>query len=187
MSGRPVILFYVQHLRGIGHVFRATRIARQLAAAGARVHLAWGGSRIPSMDLQGLEVTWLEPVKVADDSYSLLVDMQGGAVDEATRERRKTALLALFADARPDIVVTEAYPFGRRQMRFELEPLMQAARAAPWRPLTVSSIRDIMQENRAEKRVRESLDAVRDWFDLVLVHGDPNLLPIEATLPQRST
>lgn len=182
MRRPPVVLFYVQHLRGVGHVFRATRITRELAAAGARVHLVWGGTRIPAMDLTGLDVTWLDPVKVADDSYALLVRPDGSPADEALKARRAATLMALFERTRPDIVVTEAYPFGRRQMRFELEPLMRAARAAPWRPLTASSIRDIMQENRADKRVRESLDAAKAWFDLVLVHGDPRLMPIEASL-----
>lgn len=182
MSRRPVVLFYVQHLRGIGHVFRATRVARELARAGADVHLVWGGTRLPSIDLSGLKTTWLEPVKVADDSYSELVDPDGNPVGEALRQRRTETLLALFQSIRADILITEAFPFGRRQMRFELVPLMRAARAASWRPLTVASIRDIMQENRAARRVRESLDAVRDWFDLVVVHGDPRLVPIEATL-----
>lgn len=182
MSAHPTVLFYVQHLRGIGHVFRATRVARELVRAGAGVHLVWGGSRVPSMNLDGLDVTWLEPVKVGDDSYSDLVDMKGNPVDDTLKARRRDTLLALFDKVRPDIVVTEAYPFGRRQMRFELEPLMRAARAADWPVMAVASIRDIMQEGRAEKRVRESVKAVADWFDLVLVHGDPDFIPIEATL-----
>jgi len=182
MARSPVVLSWVQHLHGIGHVFRATRIARALAEAGARVHLAWGGTRIPSIDLAGLDVTFLEPVRTADARFQDLVRPDGSPADEALKARRRDALLELFARVRPDIVITEAYPFGRRQMRFEVEPLMQAARAASWRPLTVASIRDIMQENRAEKRVAESLDAVREFFDLVLVHGDPALIPIGATL-----
>lgn len=179
---RPVILFYVQHLLGIGHVFRATRVGRELAKAGAQVQMVWGGTRLPSIDTSGLEMHFLEPVRVADAGFQDLVDTAGNAVSEAMKARRRDALLALFERLRPDIVITEAYPFGRRQMRFELEPLMKAARAAPWRPLTVASIRDIMQEGRAEKRVRESVEAAKAWFDLVVVHGDPNMIRIENTL-----
>ncbi|MEC9342733.1 MAG: glycosyltransferase, partial [Pseudomonadota bacterium] len=51
-----------------------------------------------------------------------------------------------------------------------------------WRPMTIASIRDIMQEGRADKRVAESVRAVREWFDLVLVHGDPGFIRIEETL-----
>ncbi len=179
---QPVVLFYVQHLLGIGHVFRATRVGKALAKAGARVHMVWGGTRLPSIDTSGLEMHYLEPVRVADTNFQDLVEADGTPVTDTFRERRRDALLALFERLRPDIVITEAYPFGRRQMRFELEPLMRAARAADWHPFTVASIRDIMQEGRAEKRVRESLDAAKAWFDLVIVHGDPQLIRIEETL-----
>ncbi|MEC9342775.1 MAG: glycosyl transferase, partial [Pseudomonadota bacterium] len=97
----PVVLFYVQHLRGVGHAFRAARVGRALAARGARVHLVWGGSRLPSIDLSGLDVTWLDPVKVGDDSYSELVDLAGRPVDQAFREDRCAMLLDLFERTRP--------------------------------------------------------------------------------------
>jgi predicted glycosyltransferase len=175
------VLFYVQHLLGIGHVFRATRIARALASTGARVHLAWGGSVPRSLDLRGLEVTFLEPLRSDGSAFEHLVALDGSPVTDA--HRRRDALLALLERLQPDAVMTETYPFGRRQLRFELEPLMQAARAAPWRPLTVSSIRDILQEGRKPKSQAESMAAAQNWFDLVLVHGDPELIRIEATLP----
>ncbi|MEM9278616.1 MAG: glycosyltransferase, partial [Pseudomonadota bacterium] len=77
---------------------------------------------------------------------------------------------------------TEAFPFGRRQMLFELLPLLNEARNAEWKPMIAASIRDIMQEGRKEKRVIESVNLVRDFYDLVLVHGDENLIRIEETL-----
>jgi predicted glycosyltransferase len=177
------VLFYVQHLLGIGHVYRATRIARALASAGARVHLAWGGSVPRSLDLRGLEVTFLEPLRCDGSAFERLVALDGTPVTDAHRQRRRDALLALLERLQPDAVMTETYPFGRRQLRFELEPLMQAARAAPWRPLTVSSIRDILQEGRKPQNLAESMAAAHAWYDLVLVHGDPALIRIEATLP----
>ncbi len=178
----PVVLFHVQHLLGIGHVFRATRVARGLARAGAKVHLAWGGTRLPAIDLSGFETTFLPPVRSQSEHFSALVHADGSPFTEADQNARRDELLALFQALRPDVVITEAFPFGRRQMRFELVPLMQAARAAPWRPLTVASIRDIMQEGRAENRVAESLRYFDDWYDLLLVHGDPRLIRIEETL-----
>ena len=76
-SRPPVVLFYVQHLLGIGHVFRATRVGRELARAGAEVHMVWGGTRLPSIDTQGLEMHFLEPVRVADAGFQDLVDADG--------------------------------------------------------------------------------------------------------------
>ncbi len=182
-TGQPTVLFYVQHLLGIGHVFRATRVAKALVNAGFTVQMIWGGTRLPSINLDGLEMVWLEPVRAGDSYIADLVRADGKPADEALLSSRAETILNLLEVSRPDIIITETYPFGRRQMRFELEPLMRAARAAPWKPMTVSSIRDIMTENRKQVRVRETLEAVHDWFDLILVHGDANLITLPETLP----
>lgn len=179
---KPTVFFYVQHLLGIGHVFRATRIARALARAGCKTHLIWGGTRLPDIDMNGLIEHYLPPVRAGDASFSDLVHPDGSAFTQDEKDNRCRQLLGLFDEISPDILITEAFPFGRRQMRFELVPLMERAAYAKSPVLKVSSIRDIMQEGRREKRVIESLDAVKNWFDLVLVHGDPKLIAIEDTL-----
>ena len=178
----PVVMFYVQHLLGIGHVFRAMRVAKGLARAGCETHIVWGGAKIPSMDTTNINMHFLEAVHVSDEDFKALLLDNGSVMDETGKENRAAHLMNIFETIKPDIVITEAYPFGRRQMRFELIPLMEAANAASSNPLVVCSIRDILQENRAPKRVRESLDSIHQWFDLVMVHGDPDLIPIEATL-----
>ena len=42
------------------------------------------------------------------------------------RNSRRTALLSLADEVDPDILLLETYPFGRRQFRFELLPLLDA-------------------------------------------------------------
>ncbi|MBI3458184.1 MAG: glycosyl transferase, partial [Candidatus Rokubacteria bacterium] len=44
---RSPILFYCQHLLGLGHVERAARLARALARAGERVLFVSGGVPVP--------------------------------------------------------------------------------------------------------------------------------------------
>ena len=178
----PTVMFYVQHLLGIGHVFRAMRVAKGLARAGCETHIIWGGTKISTMDTQGIHMHHLEAVHVENEDFKSLVMDDGVEMDDQAKEKRAAHLLELFKTINPDILITEAYPFGRRQMRFELIPLMEAAKTAKPKPMVVCSIRDILQENRAPKRVRESLDSIHQWFDLVMVHGDPDLIPIEATL-----
>ena len=178
----PTVMFYVQHLLGIGHVFRAMRVAKGLARAGCETHIIWGGTKISTMDTQGIHMHHLEAVHVENEDFKSLVMDDGVEMDDQAKAKRAAHLLELFNTINPDILITEAYPFGRRQMRFELIPLMEAAKAAKPKPMVVCSIRDILQENRAPKRVRESLDSIHQWFDLVMVHGDPDLIPIEATL-----
>lgn len=182
MNGR--ILFYVQHLQGVGHVFRATRIARALTAGGFELDIAFGGAPVPGLDVGAARLHFLPPVRAGAEVFNRLEDADGNPVDNAYKARRRAALLDLFERTAPDIVMTEAFPFGRRQMRFELMPLMDAAMARDPRPLVVASVRDILQRNKKPERDAEVVDIVRRYFDRVLVHGDPVLARLEETFPR---
>lgn len=178
----PSVMFYVQHLWGVGHVYRATRIAHGLRRYGFDVHLVWGGTQIPGFDFSGIRVHSLKPVRTSDVSFSQLLHADGSNFTDKDKAQRCDTLLALFDQVQPDILITEAFPFGRRQMQFELLPLLQKAKASKKVPMIAASIRDIMQENRKEKRVVETNQLVEQFFDVVLVHGDENLISIEDTL-----
>jgi predicted glycosyltransferase len=177
------ILFYVQHLQGVGHVFRAARIVRALVAEGFGVDVAYGGEPIDGFDIPGARIHYLPPVRAGGEVFNRLEDAGGNPVDDAYKERRRALLLALFDQAAPDIVVTEAFPFGRRQMRFELLPLIERARARPKPPLIVGSVRDILQENAKAYKDRETVELLKAHFDHVLVHADPKLVRLERTFP----
>ena len=182
MLNKKKIFFYVQHLWGVGHVYRATRVAKALSVHGFEVHLVWGGTRIEGFDFSGITVHHLTPVRSNDVSFSSLVHADGSDFTEDDQAKRAQILLELFEKIQPDVLITEAFPFGRRQMRFELLPLLERAKTSPNISLIAASIRDIMQEGRKERRVIESVNLVRDFFDLILVHGDPDLIRIEETL-----
>ncbi|WP_119418821.1 glycosyltransferase family protein [Desertibaculum subflavum] len=177
------VLFYVQHLLGIGHLKRAATLARGLAADGLDVTLVSGGFPVPELDTGGARFVQLPPVRATDLYFKVLVDEAGTVIDDAWRERRREALLALWRDVRPHLLMLELYPFGRRQMRFELVPLLDAAIAAAERPVVVSSVRDILVAAPKPERNVEMVEQVERYFDHVLVHGDPGLIPFERTFP----
>lgn len=179
----PRILFYVQHLLGVGHVFRARRIAEALVKAGFSVDLVYGGEKIPGFDVAGATVHYLPALRAGAVTFNKLETPDGSLADEAYRERRCKMLLAIFEQTRPDIILTEAFPFGRRQMRFELLPLLEAAAGRSPPPVIVSSIRDILQEDRKPARDRETVDTLRQWFSHVLVHADPRIVRLDKTFP----
>ena len=81
--------------------------------------------------------------------------MDGNPIDDAFKEKRLLRLLQAFRDCRPDIVILEAFPFGRRQMRFELLPLLETITNSSPRPLLVASVRDILQERLKPGRTRK--------------------------------
>jgi predicted glycosyltransferase len=182
----PRIFFYVQHLLGIGHIARASRIANALVRNGFDVTVVTGGLPVPGFPGDGIKTVALPPVVASNVGFSGLADENGVAADAVFLERRRDLLLAAFEDSKPDFVIVEAFPFGRRQMRFELLPLLDAIEKASPRPKLLSSVRDILQENRKPGRDAETVDLVRNHFDTVLVHGDPAFVRLEDTFPLTS-
>lgn len=180
------LFFYVQHLLGIGHLVRTAAIAREAARAGHEVTVVSGGVPVPGVDFGGASVMQLPPARVEDRRFSELLDEHGAPVDDAWRAARRDRLLKLCRAARPDVVLTELYPFGRRQLGFELRPLLaQCAedRARAGRPRIACSVRDILVASPKPERIREALELALEYYDLVLVHGDPSLIPFDETFP----
>src|SRR3546814_9461271 len=118
---------------------------------------------VPHLPLGGAELIQLPPVRALDDAFKVLVDEHDRPIDDGFRADRRDRLLGLLAQRRPAAVITELFPFGRRQMRFELMPLLQAARAAPWRPVVLSSMRDHLVTTPRAVPNQETADTVNAW------------------------
>lgn len=180
---RKRVFFYVQHLLGIGHLRRATTLARAMHDDGLEVTLVSGGSPVPGLDIGGARLVQLPPTRAGDPKFNALVDEQGRKIDDAWRQRRSDLLLETWRRLDPQVMLFEMFPFGRRQMRFELMPLLQAARQAVRRPAILSSVRDVLVTHRKPGRHEEMLETVAGYFDHILVHGDPNVIRFDETFP----
>ncbi|GEP05249.1 glycosyltransferase [Methylobacterium oxalidis] len=177
------VLIAVTHLLGAGHLTRAAALARGLACAGHAVVLVTGGRPAPMVSLEGVEVVELPPVRVEGTAFGTLLDADGGPAGEHHLARRRRLLLETFARCRPDAVVTELFPFGRRALADEFLALLEAARARIPRPVVLASIRDILVAPDRAAKVREAGERIAAWYDAVLVHGDPALAPLDASWP----
>jgi predicted glycosyltransferase len=182
-AAAPSVLFYVQHLLGIGHLKRAATLVRALSRSGLDVTFVSGGHEVPGLEIGGARLVQLPPVRAVDVYFKVLVDAGDRVIDDAFRDRRRDTLMDVYRQARPDVVITELFPFGRRQLRFELIPMLEAARMATPRPRIVCSVRDILVEPDKPERVEEMLERVKTYYDLVLVHGDPALIRFDETFP----
>lgn len=188
MSGRsgslaPKALFYVQHLLGIGHIARASRIASAMKDDGFDVTVITGGLPVPGFPADGISVIALPPVVASNAGFSGLADREGQPANETFLSCRRDRLLEIFHRLKPDMVIIEAFPFGRRQMRFELIPLIEAIESSLPRPKLITSVRDIVQQRTKPGRNEETVALVRAHFDCVLVHGDENFVPLSCSFP----
>ena len=171
------VFFYVQHLLGIGHLRRAAVLARALAAGGFDVLLVSGGAPV-RLDVGRARRHQLPPVRARDQGLRELSRLDGTPLDEAFCANRTRELLGLLATEAPQVVITEQFPFGRTQLRFELIPLIEAARAMRPRPLIVSSVRDVVRRSVSPERVAETIDTFAA-FDAAMIHADPGLVSFD--------
>jgi len=182
-TASPRVFFYVQHLLGIGHLARASRIAGALAADGFEVTVVTGGTPVPGFPGPQVRHIALPPITASNAGFSGLADIDGNPVGDAFKANRRDLLLTAFRENRPDIVIIEAFPFGRRQVRFELLPLLDEIATMDDKPMVVTSLRDILQERSKPGRDEETVAVLKRYFDRVLVHGDPSFARLEDTFP----
>jgi predicted glycosyltransferase len=177
------ILIVVTHLLGAGHLTRGTALARALAATGHRVVLVSGGMPQTLISSGDASFVQLPPVRIFGTDFTELIDETGQPVDQARMEARRRLLLETYEKMQPDVVVTELFPFGRRVLADEFLAVLESAEAARPRPLVVCSIRDILIWPKRPGRAEETHARLRRFYDLVLVHGDEELVPLSASWP----
>ncbi|MDH2432377.1 glycosyltransferase [Pokkaliibacter sp. MBI-7] len=171
------VMFYVQHLLGIGHIKRAAQLSLGMQQAGLEVWVVQGGEAVAGINFGQANVISLPAIRAADAQFSGLVDDQGKALDDDFKANRRSLLLQALEQIQPDALLIESYPFGRGQLRFELDPLLQQAHSMSPRPLILSSARDILQRRPLEKE-QKALKLLEHYFDGVLVHGQQDFVPL---------
>ena len=183
-QGPVDVLLYVQHLLGIGHLRRAALLAKALGRNGISVTLVSGGAPVSGLEIGAAGFVQLPPLRSRDENFSALVDQSDRPIDEAWKAARRDRLLAIYRALEPRVLLIEMFPFGRRQMRFELLPLLELAAASRPRPQVLCSLRDVLTRNRRPEKTAWMLDTFARHFDLALVHGDPDFLPLERSFPE---
>lgn len=177
------VVFYCQHVLGVGHVFRSLEIARCLAPH--EVVLVTGGGGV-EFDPPANVVREQLPGLMMSPDFKAFIPLEPGArdVDEvlAGRLERFEAIMDRW---RPDVFLVELYPFGRRKFRFELLPILRGVREGRWgRCKSVCSVRDILVEKDDPVKYAGRVNPVlNEWFDAVLCHADPAVVRLEETYP----
>ena len=177
------VLIAVTHLLGAGHLTRAAALARAFAAAGHDATVASGGMPAPLVRTDGFTFVQLPPVRIAGTDFRTLLDEGGEPVTPARLEARRDMLVALAGGIRPDILVTELFPFGRRILAGEFLTLVEEVRVRRPDALVLASVRDILVAPARPDRIATVHETLERFYDAVLVHGDPDLIPLDASWP----
>lgn len=173
------VMLVVTSLMGAGHLQRTLIIARAIRDAGGQPIIVSGGRPIPHLKTDGVTIDNIPPLSSDGIDYSRMMTPDGIA-DEAYMRSRAARLVELFEDHKPDALVTELFPFGRRALSSEFLELLTQAKG---KAAIYASIRDVLEPKRKPKRAEETAQRLRQWYDGVLVHGDPDLIGLGATWP----
>ncbi len=177
------IVFYCQHVLGVGHVFRSLEIVKGLADH--EVIMVTGGAEV-EFDVPANMTHVQLPGLMMSPDFKEFIPMEEGISDvEDVLARRLVRFREIMDEYRPDVFLVELFPFGRRKFRFELLPILEGIRQGVWGQCkSVCSVRDILVEkDDMDKYVRRVLDILNPNFDAVLVHSDPTLVSLGETFP----
>ena len=179
------IFFYCQYVWGMGHLFRSAEFVRALSDH--EVTLIAGG--------QPVDINWPDhvsllrlPALFMDEKFTTLMAGDSDHSVEDIQRQRLSMLFDLFEARRPDVFIVELYPFGRTAFGSELEPLLDSICSGKFGAVkNVCSLRDILVEKKHqgsyENRV---LNQLKRYFDLLLVHSDESLMPLDRTFSRTS-
>lgn len=171
------LMFYCQHILGMGHLIRSMEIVRGLTDQ-FQVCFINGGEVIQGFPVPtGVEVLNLPGIKT-DTEFQALRPVDPNLNLEDVARDRTAQLLQTLEQFRPDVLMVELFPFGRRRFSFELIPLIEAAQERGVK--IVSSLRDIVVTKQDQARHEAKIcRLINQYFDQLLIHGDPNLHPLE--------
>lgn len=177
------VAFLSCHLTGTGHLVRTLALAQAVSAHGGRSLVLSGGRPLPHLDPGPVELVQLPPVTVPDFDFSTLRRLNGVPADGRWMASRRHAIGAALDSVRPDALVTETFPLGRRMLADEFEAAVACARYLNGRVAILASVRDVPEPPRKPARLAEAGGRLCQHYDRLMVHGDPDLIALDATWP----
>jgi len=174
------IIYYCQHVLGVGHFFRTLEICR--AFTGHEVILISGGPPV-DISLPDHVRMFRLPGLIMDTEFKGLLTVEREKSVEQVKKERQQLFKEYFKKVSPDLFILELYPFGRKAFRFEIDPILETISIGESpSSRVVCSLRDILVEKKDqvsyETRV---LSLLNRHFNALLVHSDPRLFRLEET------
>lgn len=173
------VMFVVTHLLGTGHLSRVLTLADAFLDAGHEPLVVSGGFPTPHLERDSIRVRHLPPLRSDGTNFSRLLTPDGEA-DDSYHTSRKSKLLDALADFRPDVLITELFPFGRRNLKAEFQTLLNGTSG---KTLVLSSIRDVLAPPGKASKLTFANEMIASLYDGVLVHSDPELIPLHLSWP----
>lgn len=183
---RTVLIWFESQL-GFGHARLVSRLAESLKASGSyKVHVI--GSRVGTLPdphfFDGL--VRLPGLSRCPNTglYTLTPSGRDYRDDPRYQAERWRCIERTLDELRPDIVITEMWPIGRRTFNSEMLRLVDHVAGVPALPSLVCMARDVPSFSEGEPNWPLARDILRDSYDLVIVAGDEKVIRLEDFWPE---
>jgi predicted glycosyltransferase len=179
---RPNVLIHCQYVYGIGHYVRTVELARGLSEV-FNVFIVNGGEAVPNYVLPPSVTSFQLPAIYKEEHLDHLSPVDRSLSLADCFEARASLLYRLVQQVRADILITEHFPFG---LLFEDEAtrlIGQVRRCNP-RAKIVCSVRDVIESEGGGQQDHHTCVLLNQLYDMVLVHGDQQIVPFSASFPQ---
>lgn len=183
---QKTVLFYCQHSIGIGHLVRSFAIINALKKS-FHVTLISGGDFPKGQTVpEGINFIQLPPVGI-DENNALRAIGTSDSTHNVMRIRQKM-VISTYDEIRPDVFISEYFPFGKIQFMGELLPILKRIKSSDKPVQVVCSLRDIMEPSSMAKKLQQdfSIKIINEYYNSLLVHGDEHFLTLDETCPQIS-
>ena len=177
------VMILVTHLLGTGHLTRALTLGAAFNKAGHDTVIVSGGMPTAHNHSGGSTFVQLPPVRSDGTDFTRLIDDQGNFATDSYLSTRQTQLATVLNREKPDALITELFPFGRRVLKNEFLSLLRQAKTLPKPPKVFSSIRDILAPPSKASKASFAEATVAEFYDAVLVHADPDITPLDLSWP----
>ena len=168
------IVFYSQHLVGVGHHFRNRQIIRALADE-YDVYFVDGGRPVPGATLPAsVQIHHLTPV--FKDLITGCLTSETECDIQTVLKGRKHALTNLITRVCPDVFIIEYFPFARWELADELLSAIDTGQSVNPDIRIICSVRDVPRLLPDSDQVCSILN---HHFHALLIHADPQLTRLE--------
>lgn len=99
---------------------------------------------------------------------------------------RKKAMLSVYEEAKPDVFLTDYFPFGKKEFVGELMPILKRCKTAEKPVLVACSLRDILEPHSYAKKgaLDIAVSVCNAYYDAILVHSDPRVVRLQDSYPR---
>ncbi|MCT1524141.1 hypothetical protein [Sphingobacterium hotanense] len=122
------------------------------------------------------------PAIYKDEITQCLLPVDKSVRLEECFEQRIHKIEAVIVALKPDFIITEHFPFG---FLFKEEALhfIQESKKYNKSVKVIGSVRDVIECRTVNSQDNVSVDILNRFYDLLLVHGDENLLGLRDSFP----